>query len=74
MKVKVKLFATLRTGRFEISELEINDTASVHDILKLLDIDEKDAAIIFINGIHGLPGSILSAGDELAIFPPIGGG
>ena len=74
MKVKVKLFATLRTGRFEISELEINDTASVHDILKLLDIDEKDAAIIFINGVHALPESALSGGNELAIFPPIGGG
>ena len=74
MNIKVKLFATLRAGRFEISDFKLDEGATVRDVLKLLEIDEKEAAIIFINGVHADMAAMLKSGDELAIFPPIGGG
>jgi hypothetical protein len=33
--------------------MELPDECKVLDLIKLLKIDQKDAAIIFINGIHG---------------------
>ena len=74
MKAKIKLFATLQKGRFNISELELHDGTSISELIKILKIDEKDAAIIFINGIHGDMNSVIKEGDDVAIFPPIGGG
>ncbi|HPS59413.1 MAG TPA: MoaD/ThiS family protein [Spirochaetota bacterium] len=74
MKAKIKLFATLRTGRFEVSDLDLNDGTTISELLKLLEIGQKEAAIIFINGIHGDYDSVIKTGDEVAIFPPIGGG
>ena len=74
MKARIKLFATLRTGRFEAADLELNDGATISGLLTLLEIGQKEAAIIFINGIHGDYDSVIKNGDEVAIFPPIGGG
>jgi len=74
MNVKVKLFATLRPGRFDVSDLELDEGASISELLNLLKIEEKEAAIIFINGIHADKTSIIKPGDEVAIFPPVGGG
>lgn len=74
MDIKVKLFATLRTGRFDISDFKLDEGTTVMEVLKLLKIDEKEAAIIFLNGVHADMDARLSSGDELAIFPPIGGG
>ncbi len=74
MKLRVKLFATLRNGRFDIKDMELPDECKVLDLIKLLKIDQKDAAIIFINGIHGDFDSLLKENDEVSIFPPVGGG
>lgn len=74
MKAKIKLFATLQKGRFDISDFELDEGTSVSDVVRMIKIDEKDAAIIFINGIHGDLDSVIKSGDEVAIFPPIGGG
>ena len=74
MKARIKLFATLQKGRFNISDLELEEGTTVFDIIRMLNIDEKDAAIIFINGIHGGLDSVIKEGDDVAVFPPIGGG
>ncbi len=74
MIVKVKLFATLRTGRFEVSEMELSSNTKIYELVNKLRIDKKDAAIIFINGIHADFDSAVKDGDDVAIFPPIGGG
>lgn len=74
MKITVRLFATLRQGRFDHETLECDDTARVADIIERLDIPEKQAAIIFVNSRHADLGTDLHENDTLAIFPPIGGG
>ncbi len=74
MKAKIKLFATLRNGRFDISDMDLDDGTTIQTLINSLHINERDAAILFINGIHAELNSIIKEGDEVAIFPPIGGG
>lgn len=74
MKAKIKLFATLRTGRFDEFLLDLEEQTTISDLLMMLKIEKKEAAIIFINGIHGDYDSVIKNGDEVAVFPPIGGG
>jgi sulfur-carrier protein len=74
LKVTVKLFASLRKGRFAAADFDYRENATVGHILASLNIPEEEAAIIFINARHGEPDSPLKDGDLLAIFPPVGGG
>ena len=72
--VKVKLFATLREGRFDVKSMEIGTQTSVGDVIRELRIPEKEVTLIFVNGRHAGLDHLLSAGDNLALFPPVGGG
>lgn len=74
MKVMVKLFATLRKGRFDMDTLDCPEGTRVKDIVRRLSIEEKEAAIIFLNSRHAELDTALGEGDTLAIFPPVGGG
>ncbi|HOE16228.1 MAG TPA: MoaD/ThiS family protein [Syntrophorhabdaceae bacterium] len=74
MRVTVKLFATLRDGRFTEGEREYPAGTTIGDIIRTLEMDENEAALIFVNGRHADIGYEILDGDTLAIFPPIGGG
>ncbi|MCB9481075.1 MAG: MoaD/ThiS family protein [Desulfobacteraceae bacterium] len=74
MKIRVKLFAQFRKNRFKEKEIEVSEDTSVSDILKLLEIDEKEAGIIFVNGRHFENKPVLENGDQVSIFPVVGGG
>ncbi len=74
MKISVKLFATLRLGRFDQKTMECGEGVTIHDLVKMLQIPDKEAAIIFVNSRHAEFPTVLKEGDTLAIFPPVGGG
>ncbi len=74
MRVTVKLFATLRKDRFDVTEGEFPEGTTVADIVRHYGVPEKDVTLIFINGRHGEFETGLSDGDTLALFPPVGGG
>jgi sulfur carrier protein len=74
MKAKIKLFATLRNGRFDAAEMNLAEGTTILNITEQLGIEKKDAAILFINGVHAELDSIINEGDDVAIFPPVGGG
>ena len=74
MNVVVRLFATLRTGRGKQLDMEMNDGATVLDILERLDIKQEDVTILLINGRDGTFNAKLSEGDTVSMFPPVGGG
>ena len=75
MNIQIKLFATLldklphNADRFPVA-----DGTTVGDLVTELDIDPKDAKLIFINGRKGELDSVLVEGDRVGLFPPIGGG
>lgn len=74
MQVTIKLFATLRQGRFDIDIIDLPPGTLVGEVVARLGIPEKEVTLIFINGRHGDFASELHDGDSLAMFPPVGGG
>ena len=74
MKITIKLFATLRKGRFDSRDSQLAEGATVRDALESVAIPVTEAAILFLNGKHASLDSPLAEGDSLAIFPPVGGG
>lgn len=74
MEITVKLFATLRKGRFEIDVREISPDTPIKQLIDDLDIPQDQVAIIIVNNRHAKLDQKLSAGDVVAFFPAIGGG
>jgi molybdopterin converting factor small subunit len=74
MEFKVRLFATLRKDRGRELMVTLYDDLTARAIIDELDIEEKDVAILMINGRDGLLDTTLKPGDVVSIFPPVGGG
>jgi molybdopterin converting factor small subunit len=74
MRISVKLFATLREGRFTSDARDVSAGSTAGDVIRQLGIREEEAALILVNGKHGDMSTFLSEGDTVAVFPPIGGG
>lgn len=77
--VEVKLFATLRRHfpELEVGEamsVELPEDATVGQLLKELELPEEQVKVIFVNGTVRKEDYRLSDGDEVGIFPPVGGG
>jgi molybdopterin converting factor small subunit len=74
MEFKVRLFATLRKDRGREMMVELGEEWTARAVINQLEIDEKDVAILMINGRDGLLDTKLIEGDIVSIFPPVGGG
>jgi molybdopterin converting factor small subunit len=72
--IEVRLFATLRKGRENISFFSPDEVADGFSILKRLNIDEAEVAIYLINGRHDALSTLLVDSDVVAVFPAVGGG
>jgi molybdopterin converting factor small subunit len=77
--VHVKLFATLRQyrpgmGIGEAFPVELLDGATVGDLVEELDLPESEVKVVFVNALYRELEHVLVDGDELGIFPPVGGG
>ncbi len=73
--IQIKLFATL--NRFtpqEADSYQIDVGTSIRQLLKQLDIPEKKARLIFIDGVRAELDATLNGGERVGIFPPVGGG
>lgn len=82
MTVEVRLFAVLRErAGVEVVRLELSEGATVADALRALSevdgLGEPLASMsvaMAVNRSYAAPGTPLSAGDELALIPPLSGG
>jgi molybdopterin synthase sulfur carrier subunit len=74
MKVKVRLYATLRNFGPEEQEIEVSENATLGDVIKALKLPEKIPLLKIVNGEHRILNYSLKEGDEVALFPPIAGG
>jgi molybdopterin converting factor subunit 1 len=76
MKVRIRLFAGLRerAGADQV-ELDLPEQASVRDALDRLGGITSDVPVVMaINQEYADENTVLSAGDELALIPPVSGG
>jgi sulfur carrier protein len=74
LNITVRLFASLREGRFVSRLIPIADGSAVRDALILTGVSINETAVLFVNGRHALPETLLAEGDSLGVFPPVGGG
>jgi molybdopterin synthase sulfur carrier subunit len=79
MRVRVKLFATLRRYAEKEKagvpfEVELAEAATLQELLIQLKIPVEEAKITFVNGVIQELDYVIKTGDEVGIFPPIGGG
>jgi molybdopterin synthase sulfur carrier subunit len=79
MFVQVKLYATL--VRFamgkpagEAVEVEISEGATLADLYRAMNLPAGEVRQAFVNGLVQPQDYPLNPGDEIGIFPPIGGG
>ncbi len=77
--VRVRLFATLRRfmpglGLGETFSVELLNGNTVGDLIQQLSLPDEEIKLIFVNGIVRDRVHPLADGDELGIFPPVGGG
>ena len=72
--MKVKLFASLREGRFMEKEWNYVEGSTVSRILEELNINKKDVGVLLVNSRHAETDYKLGKEDILSIFPVIGGG
>ncbi|MDO8303096.1 MAG: MoaD/ThiS family protein [Sedimentisphaerales bacterium] len=74
MVVEVRLFATLREGRFKKKDIELPAAGSLKSLLERLKIPEKEVGILLVNGRNACSDYTLTTHDIISIFPLIGGG
>ncbi len=74
MNVEVRLFATLRRGRFNRQVLDLLPESTVQDVLRRLALGLDEVAILLVNGREARPDQELHGGDIVSLFPGLGGG
>ncbi len=79
MKIDVRLYATL--ARFAPSgssgrtfEVELSEGSTLGDLIHFLQLPIDEVKLHFVNAVHQELDFPLQNGDEVGIFPPIGGG
>lgn len=79
MKIEIRTFATLSVynshpGIDKNALFEIAEDSTVKMLIDVLGIPEEDIKLIFVNGRHSKLTTVLSGGDRVGLFPPVGGG
>ncbi len=83
MRIRAKLFATLRRYAPGASaetrpgtpfEVDMSDGATVAELVKQLNLPAEEVKVAYVNGRARPDDWRLEPGDEVGIFPPIGGG
>jgi molybdopterin synthase sulfur carrier subunit len=76
-KISVKLFAGLelrtRERRTE-HQFVPSEAPTVAAVTSALGLEPGAAGLVLVNGVHASAERELAAGDEVALFPPLGGG
>ena len=77
--VHARLFATLRRrypelGLGEAMPVTLPNNSTIDDLIRQLDLPPAEIKIVFVNGLVKTLGDPLADGDEIGIFPPVGGG
>ena len=74
MRFTVKLFVYFRDNRFRAEVREYPEGTTVEEVIRSLGIDLEEVGVTMINSRHCTLDQVPAEGDQLAIFPAIGGG
>ncbi|MCG2766870.1 MAG: MoaD/ThiS family protein [Chloroflexota bacterium] len=78
-RVRVKVFATLRRyvpelGIGEAMEVEVSPDTSLEGLLSHLGVPHQEVRVVYVNNICRDLNYRLVDGDQVGIFPAVGGG
>ena len=74
MQVRMKCFATLSDHTPEGGVLDLPEGGSVTDALTRVGLTPGDVKLVFVNSKNVGVDAVLAEGDQLGIFPAVGGG
>jgi sulfur-carrier protein len=74
VRVKVRLYASLREGHEAEEEVETPEGTTVASLAQIVRVPRSEVTLVFVNGRHASWETVLREGDNVALFPPIGGG
>ena len=75
--VHARLYATLRrpgVGLGEVIRVGLPAGATVGQLIQQMDLPADQVKLVFVNGLARDQRCVLADGDEVGIFPPVGGG
>ena len=77
MNVNVKCFANLAEGEscnFNAAmPFELKAGNSVNDLIETMNLPAEKVSLVFVNGKKVFFDAVLSDGDRVGLFPPVGG-
>jgi sulfur carrier protein ThiS len=79
MTIELALFASLSQyqpdgqGGRQARPVDVASGQTISELIARLGLPDEPR-VVFVNGRHAAEGTVLSAGDRLAIFPPVAGG
>jgi molybdopterin synthase sulfur carrier subunit len=79
IRVNVRLFATLRRFFPDYNpekgmDIKVEEGSTIENLIQSLQLPEKEAKVILINGKSKKTSDVITDGDQINIFTPIGGG
>ena len=74
MQVRIKCFATLSDHTPEGGVLALPAGGTVENALAAIGLAPEDVKLVFVNSKHAEMDAPLADGDQLGIFPAVGGG
>ena len=79
INVKVRAYASLReylpgVAMGESAEVAVPLEATIETLLDKLGIPRAEVKLCYVSGLYREQGYALQEGDEVALFPPVGGG
>ncbi len=79
MKIEVNLFATLT--KYNVAEgggktlyVPMEEGSTILELMETLEVPREEVKLRFLNGKAAKEDALLSDGDRLGLFPPVGGG
>jgi molybdopterin synthase sulfur carrier subunit len=74
-RIEIRLYASLQNRKSNpVASRELTGAKTVRELLLDIDIPEQEVAVIMINGKRRQLETTLSDGDEVSLFPLMGGG
>jgi len=75
--ITLKLFATLKSYEpygVDTDQYPVQPGMTIQDLVDELGMHDKEAKLIFVNGVRVPRDMVLQGGERVGIFPPVGGG
>lgn len=74
MRIFIKCYATLSDHNPPGGVLDMVDGLTIGDVLSALDLTAADIKLAFVNSKHSSLTTVLTDGDQVGLFPAVGGG